>query len=369
MYQALVLNTAVTAAVIPESITTKWQSSDCADGRFYNTTASTNFTMDPDSFSLSEFSSCLNQTTYPLVAIDETVTYDSVITLAEGTTTNAQVLITLPHSPTNGYLGVVSTILLLGTNVNATSTTTLLDQNNDTINDAVLVTFASIVNRYDNVANAEDLITIRTTVVVSDVPSNIAGMNLTAVSQFNYSGGISSTQQTMKLVEPQLRMNITTDKTLVQAGDIITYTYTIQHTAASTSAALLIVVAKTLQPHLQLVNNTVSSNGVVNMAGDSNSIYITEASLDLGSTLIISYQALVLDTITTESTLNDNATVSWKSSNCNPGRNYTGLASNSVVTKGSNFSISVTSTCSPDTTYPNVTIMELVTYSQLNIMY
>jgi hypothetical protein len=363
-YSVVVLSTAVSSSTLTETASISWQSSTCEPGRNYTASANSSFTLRGASFSFAEVDSCVPETVSTSVAVDETVTYDSVLYLAEGTTTNARVVVALPKSSA-GYLEAVNATVIFGAQVNGSYSIVLNDTNNDGVDDTIIVTFGPLLDTPDNINNTEDTVTVRSIVVPIDNPANTRGKVLNTTSQFSYLGGTVLAWQSMTLVEPTLNMSMAINTNSADAGDILNYTLIIQHTSVSNSAALLITMSKTLQSDLQLVDGTLWSNIGVASQLNSTSFTVSLDSLPLGSILVVVYQAKVLISAVASSTISESSLVNWRSSSCNPGRNYNTSATISFAVKNATFSFVELTSCVPETTLPNVTVDETITYSSL----
>ena len=134
---------------------------------------------------------------------------------------------------------------------------------------------------------------------VADVVGNQNGTTLMNTATLAYGSGSTTASATATVVEPKLTVTKTPNKTHVDANEPITYTVTVSNLAANGSAAPAfnldltdLLASENLT--LQAGSVTTSTGTIVtgNGSGDT-TIEITDAELDLGQSLTITYVAAV----------------------------------------------------------------------------
>jgi hypothetical protein len=363
--------------ILAENVTVTWQSSDCPSGRLYTRSASNSIQTRGASISFAIVDTCLNKTgvpnfysSAPDVAIMETVTFQAIVILPQGTSENAIVAVRLPTTPGQMVL-VSSEVVFIGSQINGSAISvgangTVSGSNND----LVVFDFGTIVNIADGKNDTNDTLVIELTAYPNGT-SLTKGNNLTTIMMYNDTNRAYNSSILVDIVEPVLLMTMTADKTTIEAGDVITYTLTIYHNSTSSSAALLLSLQKELVSTLQLHNGSAqASDALVLIAYSSNGIDITLGELPLGTNLTITYQATVLPTIEPDSSLKDSAVLTWQSSNCEPGRYYSTNASNTINTWGFNYTFAIVDTCVNETgnfytPALDVTIMENIVFQSV----
>ncbi|WP_457668343.1 isopeptide-forming domain-containing fimbrial protein [Thiolapillus sp.] len=136
------------------------------------------------------------------LAIGELVTYDITVKFVEGTTSNAVLTDFMPAgAPAQGVIEVVGNpIITLGGNV---STTQAVITNPDP--NTLSIDFGTVTNTPDNTDDVNDLITIRVTGRVVDVPDNVDGDQLVNTATLTYGAGSTLTDTAaVDVVEPDM---------------------------------------------------------------------------------------------------------------------------------------------------------------------
>ncbi len=187
--------------------------------------------------------------------IGETVTYELVVTTIEGTDT-VQVVDNLPD-----VLEVVdATVESIGANVSSTNLTAGADlagsafitsadlRNGDTRDDTVTFDFGTVVNTgSDNIYDAADQIVVHVTAIVADVVGNVDNTQLVNEAEVQFTNDTQTDTATAEITEADLNVSKTTDTAgTVDAGDLVQFTLTVEHTAASTADAFNVVLTDTL---------------------------------------------------------------------------------------------------------------------------
>lgn len=238
----------------------------------------------------------------PDLTVGETVTFQLTATFTEGTT-RAIITDSLPFVP--GILEyTASRVVSIGSNISGSAlpvgaTGLVSDSNGDGIPDRIVFDFGTVVNAFDNVLNAGDQIVMEVTARVIDIPANVTGTRITNGVVFDYQTGTASASADVEVVEPVLEIDKAVSTPVVDAGDIVTYTVTVRHSAASTGPAFDLVLNDLLQPNLELQAGSVTTNFgtvVLGNSGGDTTIRVTVPALLLGQTLTITYQARIADT-------------------------------------------------------------------------
>lgn len=206
----------------------------------------------------------LQETQDPLVNIGEVVTFTARVQVIEGTMTNTSLNITVPHNNNDVKLGILRAQVV---SMDSSSSTLLspgdfvapTDSNNDGYNDTVNFIFGTLVNY-----GGSHLQYVSIDALVLDITDNSYPKELSCVAVFAY-GNITNvffTQTataTVSIVEPVLNIS----KTALtfgepEAGGIVQYTVTAQHTAQSHSAAYDIVITDYLSDMHSLDVNQIT---------------------------------------------------------------------------------------------------------------
>ena len=180
------------------------------------------------------------------VAIGEIVAYQVTLNIPEGTTTNLSALDTLPAGQlafvdcvsVTASSGVTSTI---GAWANACN-----DPTNPTVNatgNVVTWSLGTVTNSNNDAA--VETIVIDYTVVVLNAGDRGNTRQNNVVLAYTFNGtpqSVSLNRPTVTIVEPTLQTNKTVSPTTADAGDIVTYTATVSHTAASNADAFNVQV-------------------------------------------------------------------------------------------------------------------------------
>ncbi len=252
------------------------------------------------------------------LVIGEQITYEIVITVPEGES-NLILTDNLPSS--NGVLSYVShTILPYGSNITAGAPTVQINDAalSDGHDDQIIFDFGSVTNTPDGTSNASDLITVQITALVENVAANQDGDLLTNNARLDYDNGFVTASADVEIVEPELQIDKAISSPTADAGDILTYTLTIDHTGASTATAFDVAITDLLaDPNLQLVGGSVNVTGIASaftinpQAPDGFIVNIDQ--VDQGETLVITYDALVLDSAVFGAEGDNTASVNWDS--------------------------------------------------------
>ena len=324
------------------------------------------------------------------LVVGEQVTYQVVIHLGEGTTV-ATLTDNLPAALASGFLGVVSSrVVSIGGNttlgatsggnlsgvglaVGASGVASNSNFTGDAVNDRVVFSLGTVLNNADNISNANDEIVVEITALVVDVAANANADVLTNTATLNFVAGSASNTIAVDIVEPKLDIQKSVLPVTADAGDIVTYTITVQHEASSHATAHDVLLSDLLTPGLSLIAGSVTASAgsitTGNTVGDT-TVAINIDTLPKGSPLItITYQATVTNSVSAGARLVNTAGITWNSIDGGGGRTSsdTDPATLSISAPGLTKAVvdsSVTDTGSNrfNTTRPDLAIGELVTY-------
>jgi len=276
---------------------------------------------------------------FPDLAIGETVTYQVTITAIEGTNPlsllDALPAGMTPISATVLSIGGVSTAgATAGGNLSGSSLAVgaagSLAGNNYTFN------FGTVTNTPDGAVSNGDRIVVQVVARVADVVGNQNGTVLTNSTTLNYGTGTTSATSAADVVVPVLQVAKTANVTRADGGDTVTYTVVLSHTAASRAPAYDITLSDPLSANLTIVpGSATTTGGTATITGNTISVAIPE--IPLGSSVTITYQAVVSPTVATGSNLPNTALLAYDTTPGNDpnDRNLTG-SSNANVQVNSN---------------------------------
>ncbi|BDG73590.1 beta strand repeat-containing protein [Roseomonas fluvialis] len=245
------------------------------------------------------------------VAIGETITYRLVVTLGEGT----QRLSVSDQMPA-GLEALSATVVSVGSSISGN----LLGVGAAGTIIGGTVTFdfgTAVTNRGDNAANAGDTIVMEVVARVRDVAGNIAGTTLTnnaTAASDTGTGTTTAPPQTVEVVAPELTIVKSVDQLTGDAGDIFTYTVTVDHTAASSAGAYDVVIEDVLDAVFapQSVTSTAGTAVII-----GNTIRLTLPSfLTTDAPIVVTYVVAFRDTIEPGQVVGNTATLDYDS---NPG--------------------------------------------------
>jgi uncharacterized repeat protein (TIGR01451 family)/fimbrial isopeptide formation D2 family protein len=382
-YQARVDNTTVTSQSYTNTANLRYSSLD--DGtpatndpneRVYTDSDNATVTADVEPLSFSKAVVATSQTftgagqhgvALTDLTIGETVTYELRARLQEGTTP-VTVTDTLPAG-----LTFVSTQLAPtnGANVSITNgfpAPTLAGQ-------VMTLALGNVVNAGDNIANTDDDLVIWVIARASDVVANngTTGADKINTATLNWGGGTLTDTETVEIVEPLLDITKSATPNLgLDAGDIVTYTFSVTHTAASTADAQDVSINDLLPNHMTYVGNVVAVTGPApTVTNSSPNIIFSWANIPLGSTYTFTFAVRVDLTAGPADVLTNTGTLAWSTL---PGgdpteRTYTDTASAVVTTRPPTMeknivatSLTETGSAQHDPAVVDVNIGETVTY-------
>ena len=265
-------------------------------------------------------------------AIGEQITFTLRITLPEGLTQAMQVVDDLPAGLAYVSHQVITTAAasggLLADDFNGTLPAPTVTAPGGSGDDLTL-DFGDTTTAADNDPDT-DAFLVQVVAVVLNEAGNQDGVNRTNTSELNYtrngSPATESDSTTVSVIEPVL----TVDKAIsvlpspADAGGTVSYSVTIQHDPASSAPAYDVVYADALPAELNLNLASVSvalaggAAGVTDgSAGDT--VDITIASIPLGGSVTITYDADLNTAVTPGQTITNTGDLTWTStSGANP---------------------------------------------------
>ncbi len=319
--------------------------------------------------------------------IGEEITYLITITLPEGTINNA-VLTDLTPAGNPGTLEILSArIITIGANLTNTaglivgSTATPTDGPDvGTVPDSATFNFGNIINTADNVANANDQITIEVRARVVNDAVTAAGDVLTNRANFSYTGGSGTAEANVTVVEPNLVIDKQAPAGPFDANDTVPYTIVLSNTGANTSTAYDVVIADLLADlDLDLIPGTVTVSSLsygtrtvtTGNGGSDTTVSVAISELRVGDAITITFNGRLSANVVPTDTVPNTATADFSSlPPTHPGgdaneRDYTRQDSASVPISAVQIDkvlVSTNHTGPGATAGANVTIGELITY-------
>lgn len=257
------------------------------------------------------------------VQVGDTVTYSVVVRVVEGTTNGLSFVDTLPANMS--YVAGSATISAIapGMIVNGFAANVAAG--------VLTMTATSVVNigDVDDTATVDgDTFTITYQAVVNDVVGNANGATLVNDLDATATGGLADLNNTATatVVEPQLKVTKAVNDSTADLGQVLHFTLTISHTAASTATAYDILVRDALPAGLSGLTN-ITVNGATEDANNSTSttLDLKLSELALGGTVTVEFDATVGTGVGLVGTaIDNNARVYWDS--------QAGESSNAVLT-------------------------------------
>ncbi len=261
------------------------------------------------------------------IAVGELVTYRFTITFPEGTSPGAVAFDQLPTVTTILEAQVTGTeIISVGANLTVPgggvgTAGVLSNTDADAYNDLVTWNLGDVVNMADGLSNADDQIVFQVNAVLVDEPVNQNGLNdIVNTASFTSGGNTTIGTALIDVVGPDVEvtketvpMSITAD-----AGDVITYRITVDHTGTSTSDAFNFTVTDALpDPGTSWINDSTVAGTCTGVTTDSSgdpSIEFTFDVLTLATdSCTIEYQVMVDVGVNPNETYQNTVTATWTS--------------------------------------------------------
>jgi len=210
---------------------------------------------------------------------------------------------------------------------------------NDTLSDGLIYNESSlnisgndsaVINDYNHpyinwtlgtVNNSDDEdVWLNFTAIVNDTVLNQDGVNLSNNVTMHWQdyNGLSHTgsdkSANTTIIEPDLTLNKSANASVIEAGDYVNYTITVNHTSSSTADAYDVWINDTVPEGLNIITNESNpqANQTIQSGNNLSWFYYVIAR---GTIVIINYTVSVNDTVVINESLINNATLTWTSTN------------------------------------------------------
>lgn len=250
------------------------------------------------------------------VVVGEVVTYQSVLSIPEGTLTNAELIDQLDAGLSIVSLGSLSASAGLSTTAPGSFAGALAAAVISSGGDEVTIDLGTLTNTNTDNTTTE-LLTLTYTVIVLNDPIVADSDTLNNRAELSWTEGLTFDRApNVRVHEPDLQITKSVSPNPADAGDTLTYTLVVAHSGASTADAFDITLEDTLPSGLSYVPASLTNvSGVAAVLDDSGSpdFSATWTQLDLGQTSTIQFQATVdVGSLAGDETTN-NATIKWSS--------------------------------------------------------
>jgi large repetitive protein len=331
-------------------------------------------------------------TSYP---IGDVVSYDLVVTLPEGITRSLVVVDTLPAGLAYVDAEVITSAaasggILAADFAGAPATPTITSPAGSSGGDVTLAFGDTTVAPTAGTTANKFLVRVRAR--VANVPANRNGQAPTNSGRLTYQNPNDNstaivnapTPRTITVIEPLLNVAKSRDQATPDAGDVVTYTVTVSHKAASASVARDIVLSDALPAGVtNAVVTGVTATGITapDATVSAGAVRVPASGsfdLPLGATVTVTYTATVVDAILPGQTVANTANVKWTSL---PGasafergsgdgfvgggglNDYENQAVASFTVPTPTFAKTLAGTSEAHTSDPNVAVGEAITYA------
>ena len=174
-------------------------------------------------------------------------------------------------------------------------------------------TFGNITNTATDPTSPETITAVYR-VVALNVSANTNNRTQSNSAKFTYTGGSAQGQAPATIVVPQMQVAKTIDKPTAAAGDLVTYTLTINHTAASGADAFNVALSDVVPAGVTYVPGSFVY--VSGLAPTSHKRGRIDAECRLrqlspGATSVLSFQAIVDDNIAAFQTVTNTASIQY----------------------------------------------------------
>lgn len=269
-------------------------------------------------------------TELPEVSLGETIDFDILFLLKEGTSDIIVDLLVPQASPT-GLLITAASISAVGSSLHSSSNFMLSTSPayNATAGSCTLFSNAThvrfvlngVVNVGDNLFDYEDALFFRVTARVLGMPQQSRGIALTSGVSIAASGTsgasveVAGSPLQVVVVEPELELSVGTVSPS-QAGDIITHSVKVSHSALSNSAAYNLDMIVILHPNERIIPfgwNISSPLATYSELEDLTQFNVDLATLEVGEDLEVTFQMVLLDSTVLSSSLNHSIVLTYDS--------------------------------------------------------
>jgi fimbrial isopeptide formation D2 family protein/uncharacterized repeat protein (TIGR01451 family) len=179
----------------------------------------------------------------------------------------------------------------------------------------ITINFGSITNS-DTTTSTREYITLNYTAVVLNQSGNSAGVNRKNAATWAWSNGTTSgNSPNVTIREPGLKITDVPSTASADAGDLITHTITVQHTATSTVSGFEVLLNYLLPTDETYVSGTFANisgiNGNLETSSTNAILFIDWSSLGTASSSVIQIQTLVGNTVQPSHTYSRTSTLTW----------------------------------------------------------
>ncbi len=254
------------------------------------------------------------------VAIGEVLTYQLVVTVREGTTTNAVVTDQLPPGQL-ALLGVDSITASSAVTSNLGPWSGLAATTTFRSDRALMTLSLGTLTNTDTDNTTPETVTITYRAVVLNALANRNGTTLanqgSIASGPDPSAPIDGRSSTISVMvrEPALSLSLTPDRTQAQYGDTVTFTLVVGNTGSTDAwdVAIADALPQGLQ-NLQLISTTNNSSGSVDSSQTSASaLASTLSNLRVGESVSFTFSATVVQAVAFGQTVTNTAQATWTS--------------------------------------------------------
>lgn len=169
----------------------------------------------------------------------------------------------------------------------------------------------------DNDADAEQVIIEFNVLVTNDAANTLGAVkdNLFRLNVNNAAFPTPSNTVFTRIAEPRLRITKASNPTSADGGDTVTYTITVDHTAASTATAFDVVVSDLILTNMTYVGNVIALQGPAPTVDTSAlpTVTFSWTSIPLGSVYQFSFDVTLDTAVQVGDTFVNSATVNWTS--------------------------------------------------------
>jgi uncharacterized repeat protein (TIGR01451 family) len=323
--------------------------------RSYLDTSTTIFTSLETATTLTEFTTSDPFTTNPVngpqtdLGIGERLEYRTTVRFIEGTHQAGVVVVQLPLGLVV-YEVVSTAVLSRGANLGGPglplvgTPAVLVDTDTDGVADRATWTFAgAITNLADGLQDAKDVVVLEVVMRVKNLPANQGGVDNDSAANawFTHATGASSSAPMLTdLVEPAMSVAQLADQATGDAGDVITFTVRVDHTAAATGAGMDVKITHVLPADTTYVALSLASTGIQAATTLSEAAGTITASWDwipLGFYGEITFKAAPKATVQPGQVITNTSSLAYDTLDAGPPavpdeRAYTGTASTTTFT-------------------------------------
>lgn len=250
------------------------------------------------------------------VVIGEVVTYQTVITIPEGTLTNTTLVDQLDSGLSIVSLGSLTPSAGLSTTYAGSFAGALAAAVIGTGGDDVTIDLATLTNSNTDNSTAETLTLSYTVVVINDV-ANTNGLGLNNRAELSWTEGSDFDRAPNVTVrEPQLQVVKSVSPNPADGGDTVTFTMVVSHTGSSTEDAFEVTLEDIVPSGITYVASSLANvSGETATLDDASAPTLTASwsQLDVGQTSTIEFEAIVSTSAFSGDEVINDATIKWSS--------------------------------------------------------